>query len=241
MLRTSRARRGLVSSLAGLALAAGTVTGLGTLGTAAAHATTPPPAVGASEVPPSDAVPIPHRTAETALYAAMRQLWAQHVHWTYSTFEAFFHNPAALQPTANRLLQNQRDIGDALAPYYGRATADKLTDLLLTHVNDAVPVLQALKDGDAAALKKASDAWYANAKQIADALSAANPHHWPRPVMEAALKTHITQTGVYATDLSRADYTKAITDFDAAEEHMETVADLLSKGIVAQFPGRFTH
>ncbi|MFE7410772.1 hypothetical protein [Streptomyces laurentii] len=240
MLRTCRARRGLVSALASLALAAGAVTGSGVLGAGTAHAGTKPPPITVADMPPANPDAVPRKTARTALYAAMRQLWAQHVHWTYSTFQAFFHNPDALQATADRLARNQHDIGDAIAPYYGRAAADRLTDLLITHIDDAVPVLQALKDGDATALKKAMDAWYANAKDIADFLSAANPEFWPRSVTEPALKTHITQTGAYATDLFHADYTKAITDFDAAEAHMAEVADLLSKGIIGQFPGRFT-
>jgi hypothetical protein len=254
MLRTCRARRGLVSALASLALAAGAVTGSAALGAGTAHAgthagtahadthagTARPAAVAVADVPSADAGVVRGKTARTALYAAMRQLWAQHVHWTYSTVEAFFHNPAALQATQDRLLRNQHDIGNAIAPYYGRAAADELTDLLLTHIEDSGPVLQALKDGDAAALKKAMGIWYANAQQIADFLSAANPEFWPRSVTEPALRTHITQTAAYATDLFHADYTKAITDFDAAEAHMAMVADLLSKGIIGQFPGRFT-
>ncbi|MEU3078217.1 hypothetical protein [Streptomyces laurentii] len=243
MLRTCRARRGLVATLASLALAAGVVTGSGALGAGAAHAGTDPVRpvpIAATDMPSADAGVVRGRTARTALYAAMRQLWAQHVHWTYSTVEAFFHNPDALQATQDRLLRNQHDIGDAIAPYYGRAAADRLTDLLLTHIEDSGPVLQALKDGDAAALKKAMAVWYANAKDIADFLSTANPEFWPRSVTEPALKTHITQTAAYGTDLFRADYTKAITDFDAAEAHMAELADFLSKGIIAQFPGRFT-
>jgi hypothetical protein len=59
---------------------------------------------------------------EVKLYNDQRNLWSQHMEWTYSTVNAFFHDQDALQPTMDRLLQNQRDIGAAFAVYYG---ADK--------------------------------------------------------------------------------------------------------------------
>ena len=181
----------------------------------------------------------PRTAAEIALYTTMRQLWSQHMEWTYATVNAFFHNPNAVQPTLNRLLQNQRDIGAAIVPYYGQAAGDKLTNLLLAHINDAVPVLQAAQDGDTSALNKALDAWYANAKQIADFLSAANPRNWPTSATEPMMKDHITQTTTYSVDLLNGHYAQAITDYGKAEAHMAMMADVLSKGIIAQFPSKF--
>ena len=171
----------------------------------------------------------------------MRQLWAQHMEWTYATVDDFFHDQKALTPTLNRLLQNQRDIGAAIVPYYGQAAGDKLTALLLTHIEDAVPVLKAAQAGDSAALKKATDAWYANAKQIADFLSSLNPTNWPTSVTEPMMAEHISQTTTYSVDLLQGNYAQSIVDYDLAESHMDMMADTLTQGIVAQFPKRFHH
>lgn len=178
--------------------------------------------------------------AELALYTTMRKLWAEHMEWTYATVSRFAANSDALQPTLDRLLQNQRDIGAAIVPYYGKAAGDKLTELLLTHIKQAVPVLEAARDGDKEALDKAVDAWYANAKQIADFLSDANPDNWPRSAMERMLKQHITQTIAYSVDLLKNDFAKSIKDYDKAREHMMKLADTLSEGIIAQFPEKFS-
>ena len=35
--------------------------------------------------------------------------------WTYATVDAFFHDQKALDPTLQRLLANQDDIGNAIA------------------------------------------------------------------------------------------------------------------------------
>lgn len=174
-----------------------------------------------------------------ALDGAMRTLWDQHMEWTYATVDAFFHDPAALQPTLNRLLQNQRDIGAAIVPFYGQAAGTQLTNLLLTHIEDAVPVLKAAQANNSAQLASANSAWYANAKQIADFLSAANPSNWPQAPMEEMMKTHITQTITYSVDLLKGDYAQAVTDYGLAESHMGQMADMLTAGIVAQYPNDF--
>lgn len=176
---------------------------------------------------------------DVALYSAMRDLWADHMQWTYATVDAFFHNQAGLPPTLDRLLRNQKDIGAAIVPYYGQAGGEKLTGLLTTHINQSVPVLKGAQANDKAALDKALADWYGNAKEIADFISGANPDNWPTSATEPMLKTHIDQTTVYATDLLKGDYAKAVVDFDTANDHMMMLADTLAKGIIAQFPDRF--
>jgi hypothetical protein len=173
------------------------------------------------------------------VHAAMRKVWADHMQWTYATVDAFFHNADAVDPTLQRLLANQDDIGNAIKPFYGDAAGAKLTELLRAHINEAVPVLKAAQAGDAAALKKAQDDWYANAQQVADFLTKANPDSWPASATGPALKMHIDQTTTYAVDLLKGDYATAITDYGHAFDHMMEVADILADGIVKQFPKKF--
>ena len=227
-----RAGRGAATALAGVAISATVLAGCSSSANSSHAAHEARAAVPASAVSP-------RASAQIGLYTAMHQLWSQHMEWTYATVDAFFHNQKALHPTLDRLLQNQRDIGAAMVPFYGQTAGDRLTKLLLTHINDAVPVLQAAQSGDTAALNKAINAWYANAKQIADFLSAANPKYWPASVTEPMLKEHITQTTAYSVDLLKGDYAQAITDYGKAEQHMAMLADTLSKGIIAQFPRKF--
>ena len=77
--------------------------------------------------------------ASLELHAAMRKAWADHMQWTYATVDAFFHDQKALDPTLQRLLANQDDIGNAIKPFYGDAAGTQLTALLRTHINEAVP------------------------------------------------------------------------------------------------------
>jgi hypothetical protein len=177
---------------------------------------------------------------QVALYGALRQLWGQHMEWTYATVDAFFHNQKALTPTLKRLLANQKDIGAAIVPYCGQAAGDKLAQLLTTHIDEAVPVLQAAQAGDKAKLDRAVTTWYANAKDIADFLSAANPDNWPQSATEPMLKAHISQTTAYSVDLLKGHYAASIKHYDEAEQHMLMLADVLAKGVIAQFPQQFS-
>ena len=173
------------------------------------------------------------------LRSTMRKLWADHMQWTYATVAAFFHDANALDPTLQRLLANQDDIGNAVKSFYGDDAGAKLTELLRTHINEAVPVLKAAQAGDDAALKKAQNDWYANAQQIADFLTKANPDNWPQSATAPALEMHIDQTTTYSVDLLKGDYAKAIEDYGHAFDHMMDLADILTDGIVKQFPDRF--
>ena len=67
---------------------------------------------------------------QEALRTDMRKLWEDHVTWT----RLFIVSAAAGAPdtdaTAQRLLQNQVDIGNAVKPLYGEAAGSQLTSLL---------------------------------------------------------------------------------------------------------------
>jgi hypothetical protein len=175
---------------------------------------------------------------QIALYTTMAHLWDQHMEWTYATVVAFAEGAPALTPTLNRLLQNQVDIGNAIKPFYGDKAGDQLTALLKEHITEAVPVLTAGKAGDSAALTTAVAAWYANANKIGDFLAAANPN-WNKTDMESMMQLHITQTIAYASDALTGDYTKAIADYGLAEQHMQEMSDMLSAGLIRQFPKNF--
>ena len=176
---------------------------------------------------------------QATLHDGMRKLWEQHVAWTRLTIVSFAANTPELPATQARLLRNQTDIGNAIKPYYGRAAGNQLTTLLREHITGAVVVLQAAKAGDTAALAAAKDAWYVNGREIADFLNAANPRNWPRATLRSMMRTHLDQTIQEAVAQLTGDYAASVRTYDEIEDHILTMADALSSGIVAQFPRRF--
>lgn len=178
-------------------------------------------------------------TAEPELYAAMRTLWDQHMAWTYATINAFALGSPGFDATLTRLLQNQTDTGNAIKPYYGEEAGNQLSDLLHEHIEGYVPVLKAAKAGDSAGAEEAFQAVLANGVEIGKFLAAANPENWDEAAMVDMMNVHNNQTLKYAGELLKADYDAAIKDYGVAEQHMNEMADMLSAGIVAQFPDKF--
>lgn len=193
----------------------------------------------AAEYAHATASPQIHTEAGHAFQDDMRKLWEDHVTWTRLAVVSFVDDLSDLEPTVARLLQNQTDIGDAIKPYYGEAAGEQLTQLLEGHINGAVDLLSAAQAGDRKQVKRASAAWYRNGNQVADFLSEANPDHWPRKEMRSMMRTHLDQTLAEATQRLEGDHEAEIRTYDEIHVHILEMADVLSDGIVAQFPEKF--
>jgi hypothetical protein len=175
-----------------------------------------------------------------AFHEAMDKLWQDHVTWTRVVIIGFAAGSPDLKPALARLLRNQVDIGNAIKPFYGAAAGKKLTRLLQTHIKQAVPVLAAAKAGDKAALKKALDAWYANANQIAAFLSKANPQHWPLTATTKMMNNHLKLTTNEAVARLKGNWRADIAAYDKVRAEILMMSHALADGIVAQFPSKFS-
>jgi hypothetical protein len=171
---------------------------------------------------------------------AMRQLWEDHIVWTRLVIIGVFEDLPDLNPSVQRLLQNQADIGDAIKPFYGEAAGDQLTALLRDHILIAAEILLAAKNGDTAALEDASERWCANADDIAAFLNAANPDHWPLEEMQMMMREHLDLTLEEAVAYLNGDYEASIAAYDEIHVQILGMADMLSDGIIRQFPDKFT-
>lgn len=107
------------------------------------------------------------------------------------------------------------------------------------HILTAAKLIGAAKGGDTAAVTAASAQWYANADSIAAFLSAANPRHWPAGAMRSAMRMHLDLTLKEAVARLHGDWAADIAAYDEVHRHILQMADVLSDGIVKQFPSRF--
>jgi hypothetical protein len=178
----------------------------------------------------------------TAFHDAMRKLWEDHIIWTRQFIVSAateVENLPDTGPTVDRLLANQTDIGNAIKPFYGEAAGDALTVLLREHILTAADIIAAAKAGDGEAVEAASAAWYANADEIATFLSEANPRNWPLDEMKAHMKSHLDLTLEEAVARLEGRYADDIAAYDKVHADILEMADMLSAGIITQFPSRF--
>ena len=211
-------------------ITAQSTTGVTTTSTAA----TPAPSTQAP-ISTSDAA-----TSQASLRTGMRKLWEDHITWTRLYIIAAEAGSPDTDATAQRLLQNQTDIGNAIKPLYGDAAGEQLTTLLRDHILTAGDLIAAAKAGDTATVATTKDKWYANADQIADFLSAANPINWPAAEMRTMMHDHLDNTLAEAVDHLQGNYTADIADYDKVHDQILHMADMLTNGIIAQYPENFS-
>jgi hypothetical protein len=173
------------------------------------------------------------------LHDEMRRLWEDHITWTRLFIVSATADLPDAPATTGRLLRNQKDIGDAIKPFYGRAAGTRLTSLLREHILGAAELVAAAKAGDQAAVERNRTAWYRNANEIAGFLSEANPRHWPRREMRRMMREHLDLTLAEAVAHLEGDHRAGIRHYDRVHSQILVMADMLSDGIAAQFPGRF--
>ena len=178
-------------------------------------------------------------TRSQALHDDMRKLWEDHITWTRLTIVSFAGDLPDLAPTLDRLLENQDDIGQAIAPFYGGAAGRALAGLLREHILGAVDVLVAARAGDQPALDAALEAWYANGDEIAAFLNQANPRFWPLDEMQAMMREHLDLTLAEGSARLAGDFATDIAVYEDIHEQALEMADMLSGGIIRQFPERF--
>ncbi len=174
-----------------------------------------------------------------ALREAMRKLWEDHVTWTRLYIVSAVADIPDKETTGQRLLQNQADIGNAVASFYGKPAGDKLTALLRTHILTAVDLIAAAKQGDTAKVKDASARWYANADDIAAFLSGANPKNWPLVEMRSMMRAHLDHTLAEAVARVKGDWAADVVAYDRVHQQILEMADMLSTGMIRQFPQKF--
>jgi hypothetical protein len=187
---------------------------------------------------PAGAAPAMDMSPADKLHSDMRKLWEDHITWTRLYIVSVAAGLPDKDATAQRLIQNQVDIGNAIKPYYGDAAGTKLTELLKEHILGAADLLAAAKANNQPEVAKQKARWFKNADDIAVFLSGANPKNWPEATMKAEMKIHLDLTLKEALDRFGGKYAEDIKDYDEVHAHILKLADTLTNGITAQFPDK---
>jgi hypothetical protein len=177
------------------------------------------------------------RADREAFRDAMRVLWEDHIVWTRMAIISIVDERPDQEFAVARLLRNQDDIGNAIRPFYGDAAADELTRLLREHIVGAAELLVAAKTG--VGFDEAKAAWYANGDEIGAFLANANPRNWDHAEMQAMMKDHLDLTLAEAVARLQGNYEADVAAYDEIHVQILHMADMLSDGIIAQFPGGF--
>ena len=183
-----------------------------------------------------------HRTItvkELQLRNDMRKLWEDHVTWTRLAVISLIDESPDTNASVTRLLQNQQDIGDAIKPFYGDAAGDALAQLLREHILIAADLIAAAKSGDQGRIDAEQARWHQNARDIAAFLSHANPRYWKQGAITEMMFMHLQLTTDEVVARLQGNWDADVAAYDRIHLHILGMADVLSTGIIKQFPRRF--
>jgi hypothetical protein len=176
--------------------------------------------------------------SKVALNRLLRSLWVQHIYWTRLTVNSIVGRLPDEKPTTERLLQNADDFASAFHPYYGSAAASRFGELIRGHLTIAAELVKALKENQTEAAADAEKRWYANADQIADFLGRINPY-WSRAEWRRMMHLHLrllTQEVAYRI---AGKYAENVATNKQIETQAMEMADVMTSGIIRQFPSMF--
>jgi hypothetical protein len=176
---------------------------------------------------------------ELALRQDMRKLWEDHVTWTRLAVISLTTDAPDTQASVGRLLANQTHIGNAVKPFYGVAAGKQLTALLREHILIAADLIAAARKGDQQAVASQQARWNANADRIATLLSKANPRYWKLGTMKAMMRSHLGLTTNEVVARLQKRWAADVRAYDRIHVQILHMADMLSDGLVKQFPNRF--
>jgi hypothetical protein len=183
-------------------------------------------------------MPAVDRSESEELRTNMRKLWEDHVTWTRNVILCIMDDLPGADQAVERLLKNQDDIGNAIKPVYGDDAGNKLTTLLRTHITQAADLLKAAKKNDKVAFDQFNKKWFENADEISAFLSKANPN-WKLNDMKNMMHDHLTLTTEEAVARQKKDYKADVAAYDKVHDEILAMADMLSDGIIKQFPDKF--
>jgi hypothetical protein len=173
-----------------------------------------------------------------SLYRSLHRLWTDHILWTRQYVIAAVDERPEIEEAAARLLKNQEDLGNAIAPLYGKDAGAKLTDLLKQHIMIAVDLIEAAKSGNKTKFGELDQTWTNNADDIASFLSGAN-QYWPKKDVFDLLQLHLNLTKGEVVARMEKNFDQDVKALDEILTEILTVADALADGIVRQFPEKF--
>ena len=168
----------------------------------------------------------------------MQKLWLEHAWWTRSFIISNLANLDDQNDVLERLLQNQVDIGNIIKPYYGKEAGNELTELLKEHIVIAGQIVDAAKKGDQANVDKFNKKWYQNADDIVAFLTRANPN-WSKEELTEMFYTHLEYTIDEVEYRLNKNWAADIKTADQNEAHLIHMGDMMTDGIVKQFPKKF--
>jgi len=179
-----------------------------------------------------------------------RTLWTRYALGMINYSVSDFGNLASTNNVESNLIRNASGVGNYFIPYYGITAGTKIGNLLAVICKNGTKVVQSLKSGNKE-INVYVDIWYKECTSLAEYLNGLNPNQYPTDLITEML-VNLTNFWVddfkariendFAADAIALDNILKVAVIgipDHANKGYSSLADILSRGIIAQFPLSF--
>lgn len=160
-----------------------------------------------------------------SLKELLRKLFTDHAVYTKFYIESALSNQPDLVSIANRLFENQVEIGTNVGKIIGTKKGDQLTDLLKKHIEAAAGAISVAKKGGD--LTDAKRKIFENSAQVSKFLNNLCPYYLPYKVV----KKHFDRHNMYVLELVTLHlehkYDREVEKYDEYYNHMLMFSDML--------------
>jgi len=169
----------------------------------------------------------------------MRKLWEDHSERTRELIISTLSGLPNQNETAQNLIQNQNEIGNAIKPFYGEEAGDDLAELLEEHTQLGSTMLQAARKAEPEAFEDSVARWYSNADGIAAFFQETNQENWPLRKTKPMIRMYLDFTLEEALARWNGDFAASDAAHDKLRNQALKIADMLSDGLINRFRGKF--
>lgn len=138
-----------------------------------------------------------------------------------------------------RLRRNYLDIGAMIELYFGPDISSETTRLLKAQTEQKHKFLDAIKSGDIERTEKVKKQLYENTDSISASLGMSISSYLSQAQMKKYLRRLIDLTGQLLQFRMDGRWSEEINAYDRLHEYCLGVSDMLSSGIIKQFPEKF--
>lgn len=175
---------------------------------------------------------------ESNLRVQLNKLFVNNVIWERAYMAGVMSSTPDVSSIKDKIVANQQAIADAVRPYYGDQAATEMNDILKRKVAVIDNIIVAIKNNDQQKFAQAGQEWQQVIDQLATAISQTNDNI-PKQSIVDYMNNHLVLVLKDMNAIAKKNSAEDMQAFDAMLDHALTMSEVLSSGIVMQFPDRF--
>ncbi len=169
--------------------------------------------------------------------AEMSRLWIDNAIWSRQAILCLVDRLPGTEESLYRLMINQEDMGRMFTRFYGREKGDEFCDLISSNTALTISIIRnkSRNSGDSEAARAKMNY---NVNKIINYLVSVNPN-WTKEELSYLINL---QSKLFDTQLQsrvNSNFSYDIETFDRIISETYRLSDVLSEGIMKQFPERF--